>query len=79
MVNKLQFNISPSALNVYFENEFLFYKRYIEKAKEDSATYQVYGLCGTMVHEILEDFHAGILKTEEEAQAVLTKKWDKKK
>ena len=78
MVNKLQFNISPSALNVYFENEFLFYKRYIEKAKEDSATYQVYGLCGTMVHEILEDFHAGILKTEEEAQAVLTKKWDKK-
>lgn len=55
-MTKIEFNLSPSALNTYLDSELLFYFIQIAKLQEDTKVVQCYSKSGQCVHQILEDF-----------------------
>jgi hypothetical protein len=53
-MTRLQFNISATSLNAYYESQLTFYYDYIEKAEGDTWTPVCYGDAGKIVHSALE-------------------------
>jgi superfamily II DNA or RNA helicase/CRISPR/Cas system-associated exonuclease Cas4 (RecB family) len=52
----IQFNLSASSLGMYLQSQLQFYYEYIRKSLADTEIVEVYGLSGSCVHEILEDY-----------------------
>lgn len=53
-MEKLVFNLSPSAINLYKTSQLVFYFTKILNLPEDSEVCEVYGLSGNVTHEALE-------------------------
>lgn len=50
------FNLSASSLGSYLTSQLQFYYDYIKKSSPDTEVVEVYGLAGSLVHKMLEDF-----------------------
>lgn len=55
IIDKLQFNLSPSAINLYKKDQLQFYFNYIVKEIPDTECNKVYGISGNVVHDVLEE------------------------
>lgn len=76
----IKFNISASSLNLYLENEILFYYSYIAKAPQDTRVPEVYGISGSTMHKALEKYINGDFQNNpQEALIFFKKTWDSKK
>ena len=69
----LRFNISASSLNLYRESQLLFYYQYVLKADPDSPVPVVYGLAGSIVHDMIENN-----KDIDDYEAEFNKQWEEK-
>ena len=75
-MNKINFSLSPSSINLFNDSELLFYYSYVIKAKPDTEVVQCYGAAGNVVHEVLEEYIAD--KTID-IEKLFEIKWEKKK
>lgn len=82
---KVVFNISPSALNLYYTSPLVFYFSKILNLPEDTEVCGVYGEGGNAVHETLEFYNLirvrNITKknNKERALKYFSENWDKRK
>src|SRR3989344_8406327 len=58
---KINFNLSPTSLNTYYQSPLLFYLTYIAKVPDDTPVPVCYGLSGNIVHNCLEKYAKGEL------------------
>lgn len=54
--NKIEFNLSPSSLNLFYQSPLLFYLTHIAKVPDDTKVPVCYGLSGKIVHDCLERY-----------------------
>jgi len=78
-MEKLEFNLSASSLNLFLSSEVLFYYTYIDNVEPDTYVTPVYGLAGNVVHETLEYYiknHGQVKK--EDIIKLFYDKWEEK-
>jgi len=72
----IEFNLSPSLIGSYNDNQLSFYFAKILKQKPDTRTIQIYGQSGSIVHDSLEQYVNG--KTIEEIKKSFDEQWIEK-
>jgi RecB family exonuclease len=75
---KINLNLSPTSMNLYYQSPLLFYLKYIAKVPDDTFVPICYSLSGNIVHDCLERYAKNKIDRDEVYTLLLTQ-WERLK